>query len=48
MFDFCFASLEYNSSFVWHVSKWFDENLIIIEKFLDLIQILIVEKKKNI
>jgi hypothetical protein len=48
MLDFCFAFLEYNSSFVWRVSKWFDENLIIIEKSFDLIQILIVEKKRNI
>jgi hypothetical protein len=48
MLDFCFAFLEYNSFLVWRVSKWFDENLIIIEKFLDLIQTLIVEKKRNI
>jgi hypothetical protein len=47
MLDFCFAFWEYISSFLCRVSKWFDENLVIIEKSFDLIQILIVEKERN-
>jgi hypothetical protein len=45
--DFCFAFLKYISIFWCRVSFWFDESTIFIEKFFDLIQILIVEKKNN-
>jgi superfamily II DNA helicase RecQ len=48
MLDFCFAFLEYISFLSCRVLYWFDENSVVIEKYLRLIQILIVEKKKKI
>jgi hypothetical protein len=47
MLDFYFAFLEYISFFSCRVLYWFDENSIVIKKNFRLIQILIVEKKKE-
>jgi hypothetical protein len=47
MLNFFFVFLEYISLFSCRVLSWFDENSVIIEKILRLIQILIIEEKKE-